>query len=45
MQDILPYLGIEKRYTEEELSKLDSSVPSMIGKKVYEARDAVQTVD
>ena len=42
MQDILPYLGIEKRYTEEELSKLDSSVPSMIGKKVYEARDAVQ---
>lgn len=42
MQEILPYLGIEKKYTEEESGKLETSVPEVIGKKVYEARDAVQ---
>lgn len=42
MQEILPYLGIEKKYTEEESGKLEALVPEIVGKKVYEARDAVQ---
>ncbi len=43
MQDILPYMGIEKKYTDEELEKLDITAPSLIGKKVYEARDMAQS--
>ena len=42
MQEILPYLGIEKKYTEEEMEKLEAAVPELVGKKVYEARDALQ---
>lgn len=42
MQEILPYLGIDKRYTEEESKKLESIVPDLTNKKVYEARDAIQ---
>lgn len=38
MQDVLPYMGIEKIYTEEELKKLDSHVPNMVGKSVSEAK-------
>lgn len=42
MQEILPYLGIEKKYTEEEAQKLESVTPDLINKKIYEARDSVQ---
>lgn len=42
MQDILPYLGIERKYTDEEMSKLDASTPEMVGKKVNEARNMAQ---
>ena len=31
MAEILPYLGIEPKYTEEELSKLDISTPGVVG--------------
>lgn len=40
MQDILPYMGIEKIYTEEELKKLDSNTPNLIGKSVSDAKNA-----
>lgn len=38
MQDILPYMGIEKIYSEEELKKLDLKVPELIGKPIGEAK-------
>ena len=31
MADILPYLGIEPDYTEEELAKIDAAVPNVVG--------------
>lgn len=42
MQEILPYMGVEKKFTEEEMEKLETATPELIGKKTYEARDAVQ---
>lgn len=41
MQDILPYMGIEKIYTEEELAKLNSKAPNIIGKSTEEAKSTV----
>ncbi|MDR3179070.1 MAG: PASTA domain-containing protein [Oscillospiraceae bacterium] len=38
MSEILPYLGINKRYTEEELEKLDTSTPSLIGLPIEKAK-------
>lgn len=40
MQDILPYMGIEKIYTEEELKTLDAKAPDLVGKTVGEAKTA-----
>ncbi len=31
LKDILPYLGVEPNYTEEELASLDRSVPNVVG--------------
>lgn len=39
MQDVLPYMGIEKIYTEEELSKLDIHVPNLVGRSVADAKN------
>ena len=33
LRDILPYLGVEPNYTEEELANLDRSVPQVTGKQ------------
>ncbi len=41
MQEVLPYLGIEKKYTEEELLKLAVSTPSVVGKSVSEAKSLI----
>ncbi len=41
MEEVLPYMGIEKIYTEEELKKLDISVPNLIGKNISEARSEI----
>lgn len=38
MQDILPYMGIEKIYSEEELKTLDLKVPELIGKPINNAK-------
>ena len=37
-RDILPYLGVEPAYTEEEKSKMDKSVPSLVGLSLAEAQ-------
>lgn len=38
MQDVLPYLGVERKYTEEELATLDIPTPFLVGSKVPEAK-------
>ena len=42
LSDILPYLGVQPSYTEEELATLDVSVPSNIDKSVEEAKRAME---
>ena len=39
MEDALPYLGVERKYTEEELAKLDMQVPFLVGSSVEQAKD------
>ena len=43
MQDVLPYLGIERQYTEEEMAKLEMATPSLVGKSVTEAKNEAQS--
>lgn len=43
MQDVLPYLGIERKYTEEELAKLETDTPDLVGRAIGEAKDLVQS--
>ena len=41
MEDVLPYLGIEHQYTEEELAKLDTTAPDVEGKTLSEAKNII----
>ena len=41
MRDVLPYLGYEASYTEEELKKLTVTVPEVVGKAVAEAQNKI----
>ncbi|MBQ7108428.1 MAG: PASTA domain-containing protein, partial [Clostridia bacterium] len=41
MADIMPYLGYEPQYSEEELKKLAKSVPNVMGKTVSTAKDMI----
>ena len=36
--DVLPYLGVEAIYTEDELKNIDIAVPSAVGKQIEEAK-------
>ena len=45
MSEILPYLGVEAKYTEEELAKLDTSAPDVLGKNVQEAQNIIQNAE
>lgn len=38
MEDVLPYIGIEPKYTAEELENLDITTPNVIGKSLDEAQ-------
>jgi len=38
MADVLPYLGIEPQYTEEELATIDVKVPVLVGLKPHDAQ-------
>ena len=37
MADILPYLGVEPEYTEEELARVDTAVPNVVGRTLDDA--------
>ena len=39
MQEILPYLGVEPKYTDEELKKLDAQAPDLVGLTAAEAKN------
>lgn len=41
MTQILPYLGIEPKYSSEELGKLDGKAPDVVGKTVADAKNAI----
>lgn len=41
MEDVLPYLGYEPSYSEEELKKLSLTVPGTVGNTVAEAKGKV----
>lgn len=41
MADILPYLGYEPSYTDEELSELSVSVPDTVGSEIAEAKSKI----
>ena len=41
MSDILPYLGFEPSYTDEELKKLSLTVPDTVGNEIGEAKGKV----
>ena len=45
MSEILPYLGVEAKYTEEDLAKLDTSTPDVLGKNVQEAQNTLQSAE
>jgi len=42
MADVLPYLGIEPQYTEEELAAGNSKVPDVVGEIVHDAHAEVR---
>ncbi len=41
MEEILPYLGVERKYTDAELAKLDVKAPDVVGKTPAEAKTAL----
>lgn len=41
MTEILPYLGVDPKYDEKELEKLDVTAPNVMGKSVAEAKSAL----
>ncbi len=41
MSDIMPYLGFEAQYSEDELKKLSVSVPDVVGKELDEAKSVI----
>lgn len=43
LRDILPYLGVEPNYTEEELANLDHTVPQVTGKQLSVAATALKS--
>ncbi len=41
LEDILPYLGVEPQYTEEELATMDVETPNMVNVSAYDAETQV----
>ncbi|WBY64572.1 penicillin-binding transpeptidase domain-containing protein [Thermocaproicibacter melissae] len=41
MTQVLPYIGVQPQYTEEELAKLDGKAPNVVGKTVDAAKNQV----
>ena len=45
MADILPYLGFEPQYTEEELKKISISVPNVTGDEISAAKTTINNLN
>ena len=45
MSEILPYLGVEPQYTEEEAGDLDTATPTAIGLSIEEAQSKMSAAD
>lgn len=43
MSEVLPYLGVEPKYTTEEQQKLDVKTPDVTGKSIQQAKSAVSS--
>ena len=43
LADILPYIGIEPEYSEEDLASIEISVPYLIGEQPYEAQNTLKS--
>lgn len=43
MSDILPYLGFEPQYTDEELEQLSISVPDVVGEEITAAKTKINS--
>lgn len=41
MSDVLPYLGVEPKYSEEEVKNLDVQTPNVVGQKLDAAKQAL----
>lgn len=41
MGEVLPYLGVEPRYTEKELAAMNSVTPDVVGKEIVAAKNAL----
>lgn len=39
MEEILPYLGVQRKYDDSELKKLDTTAPAVVGKSVADAKN------
>lgn len=44
LADVLPYLGVEPKYTTAELSKLSTTAPSVVGKTIAVAEAAINNL-
>lgn len=44
LSEILPYLGYEPQYSEQELQSLSKTVPNLAGKSIGEAKSAVSSL-
>ena len=44
MADVLPYLGVERVYTDEEMENIDVSVPNVMDYSLTQARSVLQRV-
>ena len=44
MQEVLPYLGVEPKYTDAELKKLDAQTPDVVGLTAADAKNKLYNV-
>lgn len=44
MEEVLPYLGVERKYTEKEIENIDMSTPFVVGSKVQNAKNELSKI-
>lgn len=45
MEEILPYLGVQRKYTDAELKKLDITAPDVVGKTIAQAKNELNKIE